>query len=431
MGFYDDGQFRSAKNRGPGSSSLLRWIAVVVVSAVIGSVTTMAAVPMMIEANIIASPTAANANLENMSYHNLQPVTVQINDAVVQAVKKVRPSVVGVVNYQMMANAGSTSTSLQEEGVGSGVIFSSKGYIVTNYHVVQGATKVEVVIHKKYHVYATVVGYDPYTDLAVLKVPSSYIQPGDVAQFGNSATLQVGEPAIAIGNPAGLDFADTVTTGVISATQRTMPVIDEATGNVIGEQTELQTDAAINPGNSGGPLCNILGQVIGINNSKIVAHGFEGMGFSIPINEVRTIVDQILATGHATHAAIGVEGESLSAVPSEYQPNVPVDYGVWVVSVMSASAKASGLEHGDVIIAVDGHKVTGITSLRSILWKDFQPGQVVTVTVYRDQQKENLKIKLGELPPPSNTASSSPAPGSSSGGSSSINPLDPFGGAGN
>ncbi len=433
MGFYDDGQFRSTKNRGPGSSSLLRWLAVVVVSAVIGSATTMAAVPMLLQANVIQAPAASNANLQNMSYHNLQPVSVKVNDSVVQAVKKVRPSVVGVVNYQMLPNSSGTSTSLQEEGVGSGVIFSSKGYIVTNYHVVQGATKVEVVIHKKTHVYATVVGYDPYTDLAVLKVPSSDIQPSDVAQFGNSSTLQVGEPAIAIGNPAGLDFADTVTTGVISATQRTMPVIDAATGNVIGEQTELQTDAAINPGNSGGPLCNIAGQVIGINNSKIVAHGFEGMGFAIPINEVRTIINQILTTGHAVHAAIGIEGESLSAVPAEYQPNVPVNYGVWIVNAMSASAKAGGLQHGDVIIAIDGHKVTGITSLRSILWTDYRPGQNVTVTIYRDQQKMNLTVKLGELPPPSNSPSSSSsgsgAP-NSSGGSSGTNPLSPFG-AGN
>ncbi|PWI57932.1 S1C family serine protease [Sulfoacidibacillus thermotolerans] len=432
MGFYDDGQFRSAKNRGPGSSSLLRWIAVVVVSAVIGSATTLAAVPMMIQANVIQAPAVSNPNLENMSYHNLQPVSVQINDAIVQAVKKVRPSVVGVVNYQMLPNGGVGTYTLQEEGVGSGVIFSPKGYIVTNYHVVQGASKVEVVILKKYHVYAKVVGYDPYTDLAVLKVPSTYIQPQDVAQFGNSATLQAGEPAIAIGNPAGLDFADSVTTGVISATQRTMPVIDEATGNVIGEQTELQTDAAINPGNSGGPLCNILGQVIGINNSKIVAHGFEGMGFAIPINEVRTIIDQILTTGHAIHAAIGVEGESLSAVPAEYQPNVPVDYGVWIVKVVSPEAKAGGLQHGDVIVAVDSHKVTGITSLRSILWKYYRPGQNVTITVYRDQQKLNLTVKLGELPPPTNpSSSSSQNPGmQGSPGGSSINPFDPFG-AGN
>ncbi len=417
MGYYDDGQYRSTKKRSPGSNSFLRWVTVVVVSALIGSAFTIVAAPIMLQNNLVQLPVLTNPNLSNTSYRALQPVTVQINNAVVQAVKKVRPSVVGVINFQMLPNNGANGYTLQEEGVGSGVIFSHHGYIVTNYHVVQGASKVEVVIHKKYHVYASVIGYDPYTDLAVLKIPSSYVTAQDVAQFGNSSTLQAGEPAIAIGNPAGLDFADTVTSGVISATQRTMPVIDEATGSVIGQQTELQTDAAINPGNSGGPLCNIMGQVIGINNSKIVAQGFEGMGFAIPINEVRTIVDQILATGHAIHPALGIEGESLSAVPAEYQPNVPVNYGVWVVKVVSADARLGGLEHGDVIVAVNGQKISGITSLRSVLWKSYQPGQYVNLTVYRDQQKLTLHLKLGELPPPQTTPSvhSSPPSGSGSG----------------
>ncbi|MHB1629638.1 MAG: S1C family serine protease [Bacilli bacterium] len=405
MGYYDDGQYRSTKKRGPGSNSFLRWVTVVVASVLIGSASTIVAVPIMLQNNLVQLPALTNPNLQNTSYRSLQPVTVQLNNAIVQAVQKVRPSVVGVINFQMLPNYSTHGYTLQEEGVGSGVIFSHHGYIVTNYHVVQGASKVEVVVQKKYHVYAHVVGYDPYTDLAVLKIPSSYVKAQDVAQFGNSTTLQAGEPAIAIGNPAGLDFADTVTSGVISATQRTMPVIDEATGSVIGQQTELQTDAAINPGNSGGPLCNIEGQVIGINNSKIVAQGFEGMGFAIPINEVRTIVDQILATGHAIHPALGIEAESLSAVPAEYQPNVPVNYGVWVVKVVSAAARAGGLEHGDVIVAVNGQKISGITSLRSVLWKNYKPGQSVAVTVYRDQQKLTLHVKLGELPPPQNSPS--------------------------
>ncbi len=424
MGYYDDGQYRSTKKHSPGSNSFLRWVTVIVASALVGAATTIVAAPIMLQNNLVQLPTLTNPNLANTSYRSLQPVTVQINNAVVQAVQKVRPSVVGVINFQMLPNSGAGGYTLQEEGVGSGVIFSHHGYIVTNYHVVQGASKVEVVVQKKYHVYARVVGYDPYTDLAVLKIPSSYVKAQDVAQFGNSSTLQAGEPAIAIGNPAGLDFADTVTSGVISATQRTMPVIDEATGSIIGQQTELQTDAAINPGNSGGPLCNISGQVIGINNSKIVAQGFEGMGFAIPINEVRTIVDQILTTGHAIHPALGIEAESLSAVPAEYQPNVPVNYGVWVVKVVSNAARSGGLEHGDVIVAVNGQKISGITSLRSVLWKNYKPGQNVTLTVYRDQQKITLHVTLGELPPPQNPPSvGGPQPngGSSGNGSGGAN----------
>lgn len=405
MGFYNDDQERTTKNRTAGVRPSLKWIAQIVLSMAVGAATTLVAVPLMVHANILPSPALSSPNLQNMSYHNLRPVTVKINDSIVQAVKKVEPAVVGVLNYQEMQNSTTGMTSLQEESVGSGVIFSKKGYIVTNYHVVQGAAKVVVVIGRKVHVTATVVGDDPYTDLAVLKVPVSDLSANNVAKLGNSATLQAGQAVFAIGNPAGLHFADSVTAGVISATQRTVPVIDEATGDVISDQTELQTDAVINPGNSGGPLCNLAGEVVGINNSKIVAHGFQGMGFSIPINEVKMIVHQILTTGHAVHAAIGIEAESLSAVPEQYQPNVPVHDGVWIVKVMTAGAKSAGLQHGDVIVAINGHTVTGVTALQAILWKDYQPGQSVIITVYRGQQKLELREKLGDLPVPSNPPS--------------------------
>lgn len=428
MAYYDDGNYRSSKSGGGKWVSTVRWVAVVAVSAVVGSGVTMALVPYMIQNNVLAAPATTNPNLVNTSYP-VQPVTIQNSDAVVQAVKKALPSVVGVVNYQS-TSGGMPGGTLQEEGVGSGVIFDRSGDIVTNYHVIQGAAKVEVVLPNKKHVYATVVGDDPYTDLAVLKVPASDLTSTNVAQFGNSATLQVGEPAIAIGNPAGLDFADSVTAGVISATARTMPVTDEATGNVIGEETVLQTDAAINPGNSGGPLCNIEGQVIGINSSKIVAQGFEGMGFSIPINEVKTIVNEILTTGHALHAALGVEAESLSAVPAKYQPNVPVNYGVWVYQPTSSAAKQAGIQHGDVIVAINGQKVTGFSDLRSILWDQFRPGDTVTVTVYRGQQKLNFKVQLGELANPSSAGSSNNSSNNNNSGGGTIIIPNPFGGGG-
>lgn len=426
MGFYDDGQFRSTRKSGGGSGLGLKWIAVAVVSALVGSAATLVAVPIVLQNDSTAAPLFNNANLQDTSYHTNQPMTLSIGDAIEQAVKKATPSVVGVINYQEEPNAAGQPT-LQEYGVGSGVIFDPRGYIVTNNHVVQGAAKVEVVINESKHVWATVVGTDPYTDLAVLKVPASDILPQDVAQFGNSATLVPGEPAIAIGNPAGLDFADSVTVGVISATSRVMPVMDEATGQQLGEETELQTDAAINPGNSGGPLLNADGQVIGINNSKIVAQGFNGMGFSIPINEVRTIIQQILATGHAEHPALGIGGYSLSAIPQAYWPNVPVTYGVYVEEVTDPQTKADGIAKGDVIVAINGQKVTGITSLRNALWDKYRPGQTVTVTLYRGQQELNVKVTLQNLQPPANPTPSQ-SQSQSSGGSITI--PDPFSGNG-
>ncbi len=423
MGFYDDGEFKSSRSPKKQSRAILRLVGVVAVAALVGSGSTLAAVPLLMQNNVIPSAAMSDANLVNATYGTNQTVNVTINDAIVQAVKKATPSVVGVVNYQNMTNYAG-STSLQEYGVGSGVIFDPRGYIVTNNHVVQGATKVEVVLYNKQHVWAKVVGTDPYTDLAVLKIPQSDIAPQDVAQFGNSDTLQAGEPAIAIGNPAGLDFADTVTVGVISATSRTMPVQDEATGQVLGQETVLQTDAAINPGNSGGPLLNILGQVVGINSSKIVASGFEGMGFSIPINEVKTITSQIMATGHADHPALGIEGASLSSVPQQMQPNVPVTYGVYVSKVDSATAKASGIKAGDVIVAINGTKITGFTNLRTVLWQNYKPGQTVNVTVYRKQQKLTFSLQLGLLQNPIQTVNQS----QSLGGSVTI-PVPGFGGS--
>ena len=389
---YDDGHFRSTKKIVTTPRSWTGWLGTAIVAAVVGAGATWAFLPPLISSGMITLPVAMTTTTPVMDPIK-QPLHLSMNDAIVTAVKQATPSVVGIINIQNSANG------YVETGVGSGVIFDARGFIVTNYHVIQGATQVEIVLHNQSHVYASVVGYDAYTDLAVLKIPSSYITTKDVAQFGDSSTLQVGEPAIAIGNPAGLDFTDSVTVGVISATQRTMPVQDEATGQVIGQENVLQTDAAINPGNSGGPLLNIAGQVIGINSSKIVAKGFEGMGFSIPINEVRTITRQIMVSGQAQHPAIGIEGESLSAVPQQYQPDVPVKQGVWVFQVTGASAKKAGIRHGDVIVAVDGTPIMGITDLRSVLWQNKQPGQWVTVTWYRGQTKMQGKIQLGELPP--------------------------------
>ncbi len=394
MTFYDDGRFRSTKKPVSTPKSPLSWILVAFFSAIVGSGATWLFLPPLVASGLITLPVSASSTT-NVSYtvRARQPVSVQLNDAIVKAVKTATPSVVGIINIQ------DTNSGMQEAGVGSGVLFDARGFLVTNYHVVQGAAKVEVILNDKRHVYATVVGADAYTDLAVLKIPSSLITPADVAQFGDSASLQAGEPAIAIGNPAGLDFTDSVTVGVISATQRTMPVQDEATGQVIGQETVVQTDAAINPGNSGGPLLNIEGQVIGINSSKIVAKGFEGMGFAIPINEVRTIARQIMQTGHAQHPALGIEGESLSAVPQQYQPDVPVKSGVWVYKVTSVSAKASGMRRGDVIVTINKMKITGFSDLRAVLWQHAVPGQWVTVSFYRGQTLMTARVQLSDLPP--------------------------------
>ncbi|SFU79841.1 S1C family serine protease [Alicyclobacillus macrosporangiidus] len=379
--------------------SMLRWASVVVLSALVGSAATLAVTRLSPSA---AAPSAGSTTAGTSVSQNVIPTVanVDVSSDIEQVVKKVEPAVVGVVDYTQNQNPFfATSDQSQESGVGTGVLFykdSQSGYVVTNNHVVEGADKVEIVLNSGKHVPATVVGTDPYTDLAVLKVAVSNVQDITPVTFGNSDNLQAGEPAIAIGTPMGLDFADTVTSGIISAPKRVMPVQDEQTQETLNYQTVIQTDAAINPGNSGGPLLNIAGQVIGINSSKIVAQGVEGMGFAIPSNQVVKIAYQILKTGHANHPALGIEGYSLASLPDAYQPNVPVNYGVWVRAVTSTQAQQAGLKAQDVIVAIDGKTVQNIADLRTNLF-EHQPGDQVTLTVYRGSERLSLKVTLTDM----------------------------------
>lgn len=336
------------------------------------------------------------------------PFTSGVNAAVTQpvfetgvtrVVHQVKPAVMGIVNYAVVTDEFAETTKLRPAGVGTGVLFhkdSRYGYAVTNNHVVEGAVKVEVVLASGRHAQASVVGTDPYTDLAVLKVPLAVVKNIRPVVFENSDKVQDGEAAIAIGTPLGLDFADSVTAGIVSATKRIMPVEDPQSERTLDYQAVIQTDAAINPGNSGGPLLNIKGKVIGINSSKIVAPNFEGMGFAIPSNEVKTIADQMMKKGHATHPAIGLTGESLSSVPQQFWPNVPVDYGVWVRKVTTKKAQSSGIQPEDVIVGIDKKTVKTMADLRTYLFRK-APEEVVTLDVYRNDKRMQLKVTLGEM----------------------------------
>ncbi|MDB5083682.1 MAG: peptidase, partial [Bacilli bacterium] len=256
LGFYDELQHKPFK-----SSSTAKWIAVIVVSALAGSGTTIAILPSLVQKQINQQlPANQTAAGNDPSTGAAQNISYQVsNDSIISAVNKVKPAVVGVVNLQKYTNPFSMSKQEQMAGSGSGVLIDGNGDIVTNNHVVQDATDVQVVIQDE-KVQAKVIGTDPTTDLAVVRISDlSKIKNITPAQFGDSDKLQIGEPAIAIGNPLGLSLNQTVTVGVISALRRDIPVGSGMT------ETYLQTDAAINPGNSGGALVNIAGQVIGIN----------------------------------------------------------------------------------------------------------------------------------------------------------------------
>jgi putative serine protease PepD len=279
---------------------------------------------------------------------------------------------------------GSVAFVTTESGTGSGFVVSSDGYLVTNDHVVAGASQIKAKIGDGKTLDAKLVGADPSTDLALLKVSVSGLTP---LKLGNSSTVQVGDPAYAIGNPYGLDR--TLTTGVISALQRQI-----SSPNGYSIDNVLQTDAAINPGNSGGPLFDTAGDVIGVN-SQIEASGNStgggqagnvGIGFAIPSNTVKTVVSQLRSSGKVTHAYLGVSTQNASGA------------GAQVGAVNSGGpAAAAGLQPGDVITAVGGKSVADSTGLSSLV-DQYKPGDSVAVKVSRSGQDKTLTVKLGERP---------------------------------
>lgn len=309
------------------------------------------------------------------------------NTAVVQAAQAVTPAVVGVSNRQQLYDWFRGASELREVGTGSGVIIHDKGLIVTNYHVIHQAAEVAVIFSDGTEEQAEIVGADPATDLAVLRVE----HPGlKAAPFGDSDLLQVGELAIAIGNPLGLAFQQSVTLGVISATERYIEASEY-------RFAFIQTDAAINPGNSGGALVNLKGEVVGINTAKINLPGFEGMGFAIPSNMAKNIVAELVEYGRVIRPWIGVEIQEVTPQTAE-SLGLPQVYGVLVARVVPNSpASRGGLREGDIIIQLGEAPVEGFDSLRHALFQ-YKPGDVVEVKVLREEEELSLPVTLEEMP---------------------------------
>lgn len=308
------------------------------------------------------------------------------NTPIVKAAKAVGPTVVGITNKAVARDWFNNQIQI-EQGVGSGVIFRADGYIVTNYHVIAGAREILVSLSDGRSMQGKLIGADELTDIAVVKVDA-----GDLpsAAFGNSDDIIVGEPAIAIGNPLGLEFQGSVTTGVISALNRTLDLSER-------RLKLIQTDAAISPGNSGGALVNADGYVIGINSAKIAAGGVEGMGFAIPINTVRDVVEQLMNNGHVVRPYLGVGVfDKESAARQGYQLNV--DAGVYVQNVtLNGPADKAGIRRGDIILEISGTKVNTIAELRAAI-AEHNVGDTITIVYARDGEKITADTVLKEMP---------------------------------
>lgn len=333
-----------------------------------------------------------------------ESVSVDITTDVTKAVEIAADAVVGVSNLQSAGDFWSQSPQAgaeQSVGMGSGVIYKNENgtaHVVTNHHVIDGATGIEVTLSDGSKVEATVVGSDIWTDLAVLEMDGAGVQA--IAQFGDSDALKQGETVIAIGNPLGLDFSGSVTTGVVSGTDRAVPVDLDGDGQEDWQAEVLQTDAAINPGNSGGALVNLAGQLIGINSMKIATSAVEGIGFSIPINSAMPIINSLEENGEMVRPAMGITLMDLMQVPQLHRQdtlNLPEDVtrGVVVDSVIEGSAAAkAGMEQFDVIVEMDGVAIEDIIELRQHLYNEKKIGDTMNVSAYRDGELMEFELEL-------------------------------------
>jgi serine protease Do len=334
-------------------------------------------------------PQAQNSPLNNPLF-NAPTAQAGVSDArntpVVRAAKAVGPAVVGIANKGYARDFFNRKV-LVEQGSGSGVIFDANGYIVTNAHVVQGSQELAVSLADGRVLTGRVVGFDQATDLAVVKVDATDLP---TAAFGDSDSLLVGEPAIAIGNPLGMEFQGSVTAGVISALNRTVDT---------GERKFklIQTDAAINPGNSGGALVNADGVIIGINSAKIAAAGVEGIGFAIPINTAKPIIQSLIEKGKVVRPYMGI-GFIDKAMAERNGYEFPYDKGVYIAKVdADGPAGKAGILKGDLILKFAGADINTGSDLQAA--KDSQSvGSKVDIVIQRGNNTLTLPIVLGETP---------------------------------
>lgn len=305
---------------------------------------------------------------------------------------KLTPSVVCIQNYQVTQNYGfmqtdTSDSSVSPAGEGSGIIMSEDGYIITNAHVVEGATSLKVITSDGETYEAQLIGSDTVTDLAVVKIDATGLT---AAEFGSSEDLRVADKVMAIGNPGGHELSSSVTIGYVSALNRAIA------NNTTGYTMEyIQTDAAINPGNSGGALINEYGQVVGINSAKISATGYEGLGFAIPIDTAQPIISDLIQYGYVKdRAVLGISGQFIDSMTGRFYG---LPQGEYVAQLNSSEAQASGLQVGDVITAIDGQQLDSESTLRSAILSK-KPGDTVTLQVYRSstQQSATVELKLSE-----------------------------------
>ncbi len=407
MGYYDDhsqNRFREQK----GNKAGIFFASVV--GVILGAILVIIAIPALSNRGILPYQVETNENTAVESTTNDNQNVIQkkiaydVNTNTTKAVEKAADAVVGINNIQsssFWSDEEAGSSGEEAAGTGSGVVYKKAGgkaFVVTNHHVVEGATKLEVSFSDGTKIPAKLLGSDVWTDLAVLEVDANKIKK--VAEFGDSDSLKMGEPVIAIGNPLGATFSGSVTQGIISGLKRTIPVDINQDGLIDWNAEVLQTDAAINPGNSGGALINIAGQLIGINSMKIAQNAVEGIGLSIPINSARPIIDDLEKFGTVKRPYMGVDLKSVSEIPAYYQEEAlklprNINYGVALRQVIPNSPAAqAGMKELDVIVEMDGEKINDVIDLRKHLYQKKKIGEQMKIKYYRSGKLKQTRLTL-------------------------------------
>lgn len=321
---------------------------------------------------------------------NVQTVNVDVKSDLTKIIETAKESTVGIAVYQRNQLAGS----------GSGVIYKVEGktvYVVTNHHVINSANSIEVIFSNGQSVDADLVGSDQYGDIAVLKMSVDF----SVKAFktGDSELLDSGETVVAIGSPLGIEYAGTVTQGIVSAPKRTISVDLNNDGQEDWDMNVIQTDAAINPGNSGGALINAAGELVGITSMKYSSEEVEGIGFALPINDATQLINEIMETGKVSRPTLGISGVSLDGYSSYelymYRIQTNLNKGIYVADVQSNSAASrAGIKAGDVITKFDGEDIETYKDFLSKLYAK-KSGDKVTLTINRGGSTSTLTVTLG------------------------------------
>lgn len=407
MGYYDDhSQGRYQKQSGNRGGYFFASI----VGAVLGAMLVVISIPALSSQGFLPynvqpnNNQPAGGNNDNQDNFIQQQVSYDVNTDTTKAIDKAADAVVGINNIQNTNFWYDESGDDQgPAGTGSGVIYKKAGdkaYVVTNQHVVEGATQLEVTLNDGTKIPAKLLGGDVWTDLAVLEISADKVKK--IAEFGDSDALKMGEPVMAIGNPLGATFSGSVTQGIISGINRTIPVDINQDGIMDWNAEVLQTDAAINPGNSGGALVNIAGQLIGINSMKIAQDAVEGIGLSIPINYARPIIEDLEQFGVVKRPYMGVDLKSVAEIPGYYQEEAlklprDINYGVALRQVVSNSPAAhAGLQELDVIVEMDGITIHDVIDLRKHLYQETKIGDQMEVKYYREGKLKTTTITLAE-----------------------------------